>query len=530
MNHSSALEILADYGSDSSENGGDNDVDVLTISHHCSPFSASEDDGQKSVPSPSAKKCLQFSPPATTHTLEVLANVAGSVPDEDEVDEIPLANLRSRARARWASKRPMESEIDSTLVTNVPDPVLPDSNEEVTVPNSESIPNLSRVATRRFTRSQTTKFLTDRCPSKKQKRPCSNDGPSDDAGTEDNIGNLSDSLPPHESDLPCPGPMFFKSGFHMSLWGCITGRTFLREHSLIPDKPNHQTIVSFLQGVGLGKTVLNVQSFVKQIVLEFYCNLSPDVCTSGKTFVRGMHVNFSPAVINSFVGFSPILGVNMEGGLRIVVKEITGGVVRTWPRSGGVRASSLSFKYSVLHKIALRNWMPNSHSSVVRAELAGLLYRIGTSGYLDFGQIVFDNIMQHAEKQALQKPVGFPSLIFGIIQSQVNVQIDTDCMDEPAPTLVITNKLRNTAYHVDDMPAPVMTDANTMYSEGQSFSDVGLPGFQRELLIRELELQSAFLGRMIKSSQSRKNLLDALLTDLRSTSDGTDATPADEHA
>lgn len=216
----------------------------------------------------------------------------------------------------------------------------------------------------------------------------------------------------------------------------------------------------------------------------------------------------------------------MDGGLNLVTQELTGGVIKTWPRSGGVRASSFSFKYSVLHKITLKNWMPNSHSSVVRSDLAIFLYRIGTSGYLDFGQMVFENIMQHAEKETLQKPVGFPSLIFGIIQSQVNVQIDTDCLEDDAPVLVITNKLRNTAYHVNDMPAPIMTDANTCYSEGQSRSDVGLQEARNELVVRELELQSAFLGNLIKSSQSRKSLLDALLADMRSKPTGTAADDA----
>lgn len=90
---------------------------------------------------------------------------------------------------------------------------------------------------------------------------------------------------------------------------------------------------------------------------------------------------------------------------------------------------------------------------------------------------MFDHIMLHAEKQVLQKPVGFPNLIFGIIQSQVNVQVGADHMEEDAPVLIITNKLRNIAYHVNDLLMPIMTNATTVYSEGQSFCDVGLPAF-----------------------------------------------------
>lgn len=305
---SSALELLGAYGSDSDQG----DVDVLTISHHCSPVSPSDNEESRvllSDASPSAKKCLQFSP-AVPETLAGLAVAASAALEEEDADDVPLANLRQKARSRWASKRPMESEIDSTLVSNVSDQVQSHSVEEVSVTVTESIPNLGRVATRRFTRSQSTKALLEKCPLKKQKKAGSHPDPVDSVPeTEKEIsGNISETLPRHDSDPMCPGPMFFKSNVHMGLWESVTGRTFIREHSLSSDKPNHQSIITFLHEVGLERIVLNVQSFVKQTVLEFYCNLSPDIRTTGTTFVRGMNIKFSPAVINSFIGFTLSLG------------------------------------------------------------------------------------------------------------------------------------------------------------------------------------------------------------------------------
>lgn len=227
-----------------------------------------------------------------------------------------------------------------------------------------------------FTNSQVSFGPLPLPPPKKRKLAKGSDAPPSGSDEDDNSGNLSESFPPHESDLVWPDAMFFKSSLHQSLWDCVTSWTFLREITLLPEKANHISIIDLLHDVGLAKTVLNVPSFVKQVVIEFYCNLSLDVAVTGKMFIRGINIEFSPEVINSYMGFVPIHGVNVARGLHLVVSELTRGVIKSWARTGGIRASSMSFKYSVLHKIALRNWLPNSHSSVVRTELADLLYRI----------------------------------------------------------------------------------------------------------------------------------------------------------
>lgn len=101
----------------------------------------------------------------------------------------------------------------------------------------------------------------------------------------------------------------------------------------------------------------------------------------------------------------------------------------------------------------------HSHSSLVRQELAMLLYQIGCH---DFGQMVFGNAVKHAEKQVVQKP------------------LDTNVYEKDSPHIVITDKLGNAAYHVNDIPAPILTDADVVYSQPQSLCDTGLHEFQQE--------------------------------------------------
>lgn len=113
------------------------------------------------------------------------------------------------------------------------------------------------------------------------------------------------------------------------MWSALCGRTFIRENSLHPEKANHIGILDLLRETNLSKTVLNVPTFVKQMVLEFYCNLSVDISVKSsphyhRTFIRGMLIDFSPDVINNFLGFVLYHGVNMDGGMNVVVSELTG--------------------------------------------------------------------------------------------------------------------------------------------------------------------------------------------------------------
>lgn len=270
----SALQQLGDYGSDSSDS-----EDIHEVLQRNEVEFPSDGDGEAtdsrptraSGSSPTAKKRLAFPPSGDTPPLNILTHAASSVSDDETVDVIPLANLRSRARARWASKRPLESDIDSSLVLDSVSSPLADPAASV------AASTLAQVATKCFTRSQAAKFLAESCPPKKRKLDEILPEPSQIPAPDDDSGIISDSLPPFESDVVCPGPLFFRSELHMNLWDCVTGRTFLREHSLHPDKANHACIVSLLREIGLIKSVLTVPSFVIQVVIEFYCNLSSEV-------------------------------------------------------------------------------------------------------------------------------------------------------------------------------------------------------------------------------------------------------------
>lgn len=47
-----------------------------------------------------------------------------------------------------------------------------------------------------------------------------------------------------------------------------------------------------------------------------------------------------------------------------------------------------------------------------------LIFRIGTKSPLNYGQLVFDNVVSHMTSTAVKKSVCYPSMIFGIMMEQ----------------------------------------------------------------------------------------------------------------
>lgn len=332
------------------------------------------------------------------------------------------------------------------------------------------------------------------------------------------------------SDHPNTGNLhqsYFQSPIHASLWSIVCRRQIIREHSLEPRRVRGLGILEHLSDLGLSKTAVDVPPYVLQVVREFYANLplvKPHASTEHafKAFIRGYWIDFSPLAINRFLGFVHRLGVSMDGSMDNVAAEITAGAVKGWPYPKGVKAASLSYKYSIYHKIAVRNWMPAKHCTNISKAMAMLLYNVGTKGHFDFGKMVFDRIMTQAGSNDVGRALCFPSLIFRLIQSQVSVLQDSDNYELPTPNIIITERLKNTFYHVNDIPCPVTTELPVTDSSLTPTDD--LPRTYRERVTREISLELQHLDRLILASKTRKNYLTALLTDLQreSTSQGQD--------
>ncbi|XP_050875909.1 uncharacterized protein LOC127079567 [Lathyrus oleraceus] len=151
------------------------------------------------------------------------------------------------------------------------------------------------------------------------------------------------------------------------------------------------------------KTVTQFSKCYEILVKEFIVNVSEE-CADGKSrefrkvYVRGKCINFSPSVINIYLGRPDVAQLELEVTNNRICQVITANQVRKWPLKGKLVASKLSVKYAMLHKIGAAIWVPTNHKSTVAVMLGKFIYAVGTKANFDYGSYIFDQTMKHAGK------------------------------------------------------------------------------------------------------------------------------------
>ena len=132
------------------------------------------------------------------------------------------------------------------------------------------------------------------------------------------------------------------------------------------------------------------------VMYEFYANLNDNIIVQGeaqfeKVFVRGHIYKFFLRVISEYLNIPILENFNFEKeyALDHVAIELLG-YKYMWPKTNVLRVANLTLKYNGLHKIALSNWLPTKHVTILSQDFATLLNDIGTSAPLHLGQILFD--------------------------------------------------------------------------------------------------------------------------------------------
>ncbi|XP_058747213.1 uncharacterized protein LOC131620227 [Vicia villosa] len=200
-------------------------------------------------------------------------------------------------------------------------------------------------------------------------------------------------------------------------------RRLALERELANDALECQEVMKLIKSAGLIKTVTHFSKCYEMLVKEFIVNLSQD-CGDGRTddfhkvYVRRKCIDFSPAVINLYLGRDAEAQPELEVTDNEVCKVITGGKVKKWPIKSKLSASSLNVRYALLHKIGAANWVPTNHTSTIAVGLRRFIYAVGTKTKFDYGTYIFDQTMRHVGTSATKLPIAFPSLICGIILKQ----------------------------------------------------------------------------------------------------------------
>ncbi|XP_057418508.1 uncharacterized protein LOC130712704 [Lotus japonicus] len=229
-------------------------------------------------------------------------------------------------------------------------------------------------------------------------------------------------IPLNVPDAPIDNVSFHFASSTQS-WKFVVQRRLAKEKELHEDALGLKEIMDLLVDASLMKTVKDIGRCFTQLVREFIVNIPTDCDDESsyeyrKVYVRGKCVNFSPEVVNEFLGRSPAAVTDEELDLNKVAKTLTGKMVKKWPKKGLLPSGKLTTKYVVLFKIGCANWMATNHLSGVTAPLSKMLYLIGTGGEFDFGQLVFEQTLKHAGSYAVRLPSLFPCLLSEIIVQQ----------------------------------------------------------------------------------------------------------------
>src|SRR4051812_33974466 len=290
-------------------------------------------------------------------------------------------------------------------------------------------------------------------------------------------------------------------------WKFMYQRRLALERELANDALENQEVMQLIKSAGLIKTVSQFSKCYEMLVKEFIVNLSQD-CADGRTddfhkvYVRRKCIEFSPAVINNYLGRIAEAQPELEVTDNEVCNTITRGKVKKWPIKSKLSASLLTVKYALLHKIGSANLVPTNHTSTIAVGLGRFIYAIGTKTVFDYGTYIFDQTMRHAGTSATKLPIAFPSLICGIILKQypgILKAKDSVCKRESALT-----------FHYKLLQR---TDASTSAGTSQTSKSV-----TKVSLIAELK-------ETCKELENRKMKLEQLIQSLEQSADS-----GDDHA
>ncbi|KAK6114750.1 LOW QUALITY PROTEIN: hypothetical protein DH2020_007019 [Rehmannia glutinosa] len=158
-------------------------------------------------------------------------------------------------------------------------------------------------------------------------------------------------------------------------------------------------------------------------------------------------------VINEFFGTPDCEEGHHIRDFNMVLKVLTGNRMPLWPaHPKKVSSSALTSLYGVLFKIALSNWVPSSHSSSVTREQATVIYLIGKGLPFNFGQLVFDQVLRHAESSSASGVLPFPSTIYLLLCSQGFDKLPNESFTMLPEMIYVSPKLMDRNKRVVDLP------------------------------------------------------------------------------
>ncbi|KAK2454193.1 hypothetical protein QL285_001782 [Trifolium repens] len=341
------------------------------------------------------------------------------------------------------------------------------------------------------------------------------------------------SIPKNVPDVPMDNVSFHFSA-SAAKWKFVFHRRLALERELSDEALECKEVMELIHQAGLMKTVSGLGSCYEKLVEEFIVNIGED-CDNRlskefhQVFVRGKCVQFSPTVINAYLGRREYGYLGFEPTNNQVCKTITANQVKVWPLKGKVPSVMLSVKYAILNRIGAVNWVPTSHTSTIATSLAKFIYAIGTGATVDFGSLIFYQIVEHGKSWAVKLVIAFPSLISGIILDQhPNILFPEDVPCKRESPMTFSYKLFE-GKHAADIAVPQKKVAHAGKAASSSMTRRTMI-ISMEAAVKALDEQKVELEKVItalKQEEAEEEGLIAENAGVNDAGDGVDAADGD---
>ena len=188
--------------------------------------------------------------------------------------------------------------------------------------------------------------------------------------------------------------------------------------SLDHKNPVLEDVYRIIDSIGWSYTVMHVHPFCPRVVREFISNKP---FNDEGALIRGYVFRFTPSLINQLM---MILSVEhsfkwTNVDLSQAITHLTGGQCSGWT---GFNLNALN-PFKALYRVCELNWLPGPDFDAMLKNRLHLLYDVANRHKIDFGHLVYDQVIEMCRKTEWETNLFFPNLIYQLLMLQKEIPL-----------------------------------------------------------------------------------------------------------